>query len=140
MTFFTGRRPEGPAPARQSLVGEVRDYAALVERTSRLALRQAQEQLTLNQRVPGSSPGAPTKQINNLAVWRVEHSDNSSPAHSDKFPLSVLLLSLFRAAIFRCSSVSFAWSVRTMISSMAVRKIIFLSVGGQLLLCQTPAR
>ena len=24
-------------------------------------------QLTLNQRVPGSSPGAPTKQINNLA-------------------------------------------------------------------------
>jgi len=65
-------------------------------------------QLTLNQRVPGSSPGVPTKQINILAVLRVEHSDNSSPAHSDKFPLSVLLLSLLRAPSRRCSSVSFA--------------------------------
>ena len=34
----------------------------------RLALRQAQEQLTLNQRVPGSSPGAPTKQDQPLAT------------------------------------------------------------------------
>ena len=33
-----------------------------------------------------------------------------------------------------------SWSARTMISSMAVRKIIFLSVGGQWLLCQTPAK
>src|ERR1700749_1807138 len=38
-------------------------------------IAQLVEQLTLNQRVPGSSPGAPTKQINNLAVFRVEHSD-----------------------------------------------------------------
>jgi hypothetical protein len=29
------------------------------------------EQLTLNQRVPGSSPGAPTKQINTLAAMHI---------------------------------------------------------------------
>jgi hypothetical protein len=29
------------------------------------------EQLTLYQRVPGSSPGAPTKQINSLAMFTV---------------------------------------------------------------------
>src|SRR5215469_13757451 len=33
----------------------------------------------------------------------------------------------------------FVLSVRTMMSSMAVRKIIFLSAGGQRSLCQTPA-
>src|SRR5579871_1169182 len=64
-------------------------------------IAQLVEQLTLNQRVPGSSPGAPTKQVKTSAVERVEHSDNSSPAHSDKIPLSVLLVSLFRAPILR---------------------------------------
>src|SRR5271165_1522082 len=35
---------------------------------------------------------------------------------------------------------SLSWAVRTMISSMAVRKIIFLNVGGQWSLCQTSAK
>jgi hypothetical protein len=35
--------------------------------------------------VAGSIPIVPTKQINSIAVLRVCHSDNSSPAHSDKF-------------------------------------------------------
>jgi len=32
-------------------------------------------QLTLNQRVPGSSPGAPTKLFNSLGILRAGHSD-----------------------------------------------------------------
>jgi hypothetical protein len=53
-----------------------------------------------------------TKQINILAGARVEHSDNSPPAHSDKLPLFVLSFSLFRAAILRCVSVSLAYRSR----------------------------
>src|SRR5262249_16262593 len=48
---------------------EVRD---LLGRTSRSALRQAQEQPTLSQRVPGSSPGAPTKLFRHLATSAVQ--------------------------------------------------------------------
>ena len=36
-------------------------------------IAQLAEQLTLNQRVPGSSPGAPTNEINGLAIIALGH-------------------------------------------------------------------
>jgi len=45
--------------------------------------------ITLNQRVPGSSPGAPTNVLKFLADRTEAHSDNASPAHSDNLTVFV---------------------------------------------------
>jgi hypothetical protein len=65
-------------------------------------IAQLVEQLTLNQRVPGSSPGAPTNRFNHLATDRELHFDTRSVAHFDKFPLFVLASNRFRAPARRC--------------------------------------
>ena len=60
-------------------------------------IAQLVEQLTLNQRVPGSSPGAPTKLINSLGTSRDGRSDMQSAA----IPTNRLLLFAPRGA-FSC--------------------------------------
>src|SRR6185312_1143175 len=71
------------------------DSALLYRPPLRKAGRIAQlvEQLTLNQRVPGSSPGAPTNKINGLVDTGRVHSDS----HSD----SIRQLALLRGLGFR---------------------------------------
>jgi hypothetical protein len=51
-------------------------------------IAQLVEQLTLNQRVPGSSPGAPTKLFNSLGTSRESRSDRRSAAiPTNRLPL-----------------------------------------------------
>src|SRR5450631_2242758 len=68
--------------------------------------------LAPNPRVPGSSPGTPHQAFRDFAPFRVGHSDNSSPAHSDKFPLSVLAFKRVRAPIRRSCSVSWEYEAK----------------------------
>ena len=69
-------------------------------------IAQLVEQLTLNQRVQGSSPCAPTNQHQTLSRLTNCHSDKPSPAHSDKPPLFVLSARRMRAPARRCFIVS----------------------------------
>ena len=49
-------------------------------------IAQVVEQLTLNQRVVGSSPTAPTSVSNRLRVIGAGHSDSPNPLYSDSHP------------------------------------------------------
>src|SRR5262249_54978061 len=61
-------------------------------------IAQLVEQLTLNQRVPGSSPGAPTNKINHLAGWQFFCATNCSSALHSSMSRAAMLL------IARCTS------------------------------------
>ncbi len=69
------------------------------------------EQLTLNQRVHGSSPCAPTKSSKFSADRRC-HSDKSPSAHSDTKSPAFILWSRIFAATARCLVVRFALQPR----------------------------
>ena len=58
-------------------------------------IAQLVEQLTLNQRVPGSSPGAPTNQIKHLADFRFAVSTNCQRLISTNSPFSFSLQASF---------------------------------------------
>ena len=68
------------------------------------------KQLTLNQRVPGSSPGAPTKLFNSLGILRASHSDKRSAA----IPTNWLLLFAPRDA---------SWSPRSAACGCALHRL-----------------
>src|ERR1700739_2420133 len=73
-------------------------------------IAQLVEQLTLNQRVPGSSPGAPTKLFNSLGILRASHSDRRSAA----IPTNWLLLFAPRDA---------SWSPRSAVYVCVLHKL-----------------
>ena len=71
-------------------------------------IAQVVEQLTLNQRVVGSNPTAPTNKSRTCDIIGYRHSDKVSAVYSDKFPLFVLLLLVVSALPQAWSFVFFA--------------------------------
>jgi hypothetical protein len=80
-------------------------------------IAQLVEQLTLNQRVPGSSPGAPTKVFSDLAPLPKSHSDKRSAA----IPTNQLLL---------FSPGDASWSPKSAASACASRRSATVALSG----------
>src|SRR5262249_38925550 len=87
------------------LLSHARSAESPLRESGRIA--QLVEQLTLNQRVQGSSPCAPTIKSSTQPISSCRF-DKTSPAHFDKFPPFVLASSLLRAPSRRCFIVCLA--------------------------------